>query len=86
MTNSVSTVFFGVGLFFAGLVVGAFPPLIKANSYYQKGRESVLSYEVVVGGDPIAPCAVKIPLSVLAEMVNSGVMLWHERCEQEASQ
>lgn len=70
-----------VGALTGGLAVYS-AQLISVQDAYQEGRQSVLQRVVTVGGDPVSPCAIEIPLHVLADMVNSGVMLWHERCEE----
>lgn len=73
---------FVVGMFAGGLI-GYSMTAVDAQGAYQEGRQSVLD-RVVTVGDASSPCTLKIPLSVLADMVNSGVMLWHERCAEMA--
>jgi hypothetical protein len=46
---------------------------------YTKGRESVLNSNVHLGGGN-SPCSLLIPVSVLVEMVNTGVLDWHQAC------
>ena len=71
-------------LFGALLGAGAFWLFELSNDFdaYQTGAQSVLERRVTVGGDPVSPCAIEIPLHVLVDMVNSGVMLWHEHCKE----
>ena len=63
-----------------GLFVGWFAAVIDYQEAWQEGRKDVLNSTVTVGGED-TPCAASIPLSVLAEMVNAGVMDWHRVCE-----
>jgi hypothetical protein len=75
------------GAVFGALITGTlmgFDRLAVSQSAYTEGREIVLNKLVTVG-DETSPCAVQIPMSVLAEMVSAGVMRWHEICETERS-
>jgi hypothetical protein len=66
-----------------GGAVGLFWGVVDHQTAWQEGRESILNSTVTVGGDD-TPCSVTIPLSVLAEMVNVGVMDWHRACKGES--
>ena len=57
--------------------------IFDTQAAYTEGRNSVLNSTVTVGGHdtPDNRCAVEIPLSALADMVNAGVIRWHEICE-----
>ncbi len=63
-----------------GIFVGWFAAAIDHQDAWREGREDVLNSTVTVGVED-APCAASIPLSVLAEMVNAGVMDWHRACK-----
>ena len=71
-----------------GMALGVFftftSDLAEHQRGYAEGRTSVLNSTVNVG-PPTSPCSVKIPLSVLAEMVSVGVMDWYAVCEKDTT-
>lgn len=76
---------FILGIFVGGVLMHSVE-IIRVEDVYQEGRQSVLERKVTVGGDTTGVCAVEIPLGVLADMVNSGVMTWHDHCKKETGQ
>lgn len=49
------------------------------QSGYAEGVRATLDKMVQVGGDG-TPCAIEIPLGVLADVVRIGVLDWHQEC------
>jgi hypothetical protein len=80
MTIVWKEVLFGifVGSVLTGISIGTSKVLVEQKGYIE-GRNSVLNRLVSVG-DENSPCSVQVPLPVLAEMVDAGLMRWHEVC------
>ena len=68
---------FGVGVYASYI-----DRLVHVQNGFTDGRQSVLNSAVTVG-DKTSKCAVEIRLSVLADMVDVGVMDWHELCTKD---
>lgn len=68
-----------------GIFVGASASwLEQSQSAYTEGRQSVLNRMVTVG-DATGPCSLQIPLKALEDMVNAGVLMWAEACEDQTN-
>lgn len=76
-------IIFGLGTLF-GIFISWADELGSVQKGYTMGRESVLN-SVVVVGDEDSPCAVKITLSALEAMVNTGILDWHKACNESFS-
>ena len=71
----------GIFGFLLGIVLVAPDRVSLIQKSYTEGRESVLSSVVYIKGEVEGRCAIELPLKALAEMVNIGVIEWHNLCE-----
>lgn len=72
--------------FFLGGSIMYVADFIDSQQSYTEGRLSILNTMVKIGEDSGSPCDIEIPVRVLTEMVNAGVMKWHEACKETISQ
>jgi hypothetical protein len=70
-------VLIGIGFAIGALVFG-FSRMVVLQEGFSQGRSNALSRPVTLKGPE--PCNISIPLSALVDLVNTGILDWHEAC------
>ena len=84
-SNAQAYVGFALGFVVGGMLTQSLM-VVDTQISYTEGRNSVLNETVTLSGKVSTPCDLEIPVVVLAEMVEAGVLRWHEFCVKSVQQ